>query len=143
MSGINSVSIMGHLGQDPELRYMPDGKPVASMSVATSKTFKDKNGDKQERTEWHRIVLYARAAEIASEYLKKGSMAHISGELRTRKWTDKNGVERYTTEIVGRQLTLIGGNPKHGNTATAVPESAPPVSDVPPPDDLGDDDLAF
>lgn len=139
MSGINHVIIQGHLGRDPELRFLPDGKPVATLSIATSKTFKDKAGEKQERTEWHRIVLFGRSAEVANEFLKKGSMPTIIGELRTRKWTDKEGVERYSTEIVGRQLAL-GAN-KSGNAATAAPESSPPVSDIPPADDLGDDDL--
>lgn len=135
MSGVNSVTIMGHMGQDPEIRYLPDGKPTATLSIATSKTFKDKNGEKQERTEWHRIVLYGRMAEIAAEFLKKGSMAYVSGELRTRKWKDKTGIDRYSTEIIGQKLTLVGG-PKSGNAADA----AAPVPESPPPDDdLGDD----
>jgi single-strand DNA-binding protein len=119
---------------------MPDGKPVTNFSIATSKTFKDKNGDKQERTEWHRIVLFGRNAEIAQEYLKKGSMSHISGELRTRKWTDKEGVERYATEIVGQRLTLIGGATR-SNVASPVPEAVPPDDQAPPPDDLDEMDF--
>ncbi len=138
MSGVNNVNIMGHLGRDPETRYMPDGKPVTTISIATSKTFKDRNGDKQERTEWHRIVLFGRNAEIAQEYLKKGAMAHISGELRTRKWTDKAGVERYTTEIIGQRLTLIGGAAKSGNADSPAQEPTPPDDQTPPPDDLDD-----
>jgi single-strand DNA-binding protein len=100
---------MGHLGRDPEMRYMPDGTANATMSLATSETYKDKAGNKQERTEWHRVVLWGKVAEIAGEYLRKGSMAYIEGRIRTRKWTDKEGQERYTTEIVGDRLQLVGG----------------------------------
>lgn len=139
MSGINNVNLMGNLGRDPETRFMPDGKPVTTLNIATSRTFKDKNGDKQERTEWHRVVLFGRSAEIAQEYLKKGAMAHISGELRTRKWTDKSGVERYTTEIIGQQLTLVGGG-KATKSGTAATSASPdhPHDEVPLPDDLDD-----
>lgn len=108
MAGVNKVIILGHLGKDPEMRYMPDGKAIANFSVATSENFKDREGNKQERTEWHRVVLFGRVAEIAGEYLRKGSMAYVEGRLQTRKWTDKEGQERYTTEIVGDRLQLVG-----------------------------------
>ena len=108
MAGVNKVIILGHLGKDPEMRYQPSGAAIANFSVATSETFKDKDGNKQERTEWHRIVLFGRIAEIAGEYLRKGSMAYVEGRLQTRKWTDKEGQERYTTEIVGDRLQLVG-----------------------------------
>lgn len=108
MAGVNKVIILGHLGRDPEMRYMPDGKAIANLNIATSESFKDRDGNRQERTEWHRVVLFGRTAEVAGEYLLKGSMAYIEGKLQTRKWTDKEGQERYTTEIVGDRLQLVG-----------------------------------
>lgn len=113
MAGVNKTIHMGHLGKDPEIRYTPSGKAVANLSLATSETFKDRDGNKQERTEWHRIVLWGRAAEVAGEYLKKGSMAYIEGRLQTRKWVDKEGQDRYVTEIIGDRLQLVGS--KNGN----------------------------
>ncbi|EOM8120649.1 single-stranded DNA-binding protein, partial [Salmonella enterica] len=102
--GVNKVILVGNLGQDPEVRYMPNGGAVANLSLATSDTWTDKQtGDKKERTEWHRVVLYGKLAEIASEYLRKGSQVYIEGALRTRKWTDQSGVEKYTTEVVVSQ----------------------------------------
>ncbi len=114
MAGVNKVIIMGHLGRDPEMRYMQDGKAIANLSIATSEKYKDKNGEVQEKTEWHRIVLFGRSAEVAGEYLHKGSMAYIEGRLQTRKWTDKDGQERYTTEILGDRLQLVGGRSDNG-----------------------------
>lgn len=106
--GVNKVLIIGNLGQDPETRYMPNGNAVTTLSLATSESWKDKaTGENQTRTEWHRVVLYNRIAEIAGEYLKKGSKAYIEGSLRTRKWQDKNGQERYTTEIIASELQLL------------------------------------
>ena len=115
MAGVNKVIILGHLGRDVEMRYQPSGGAIANFSIATSEAFKDKDGNKQERTEWHRIVLFGRTAEIAGEYLRKGSMAYVEGRLQTRKWTDKEGAERYTTEIVGDRLQLVGGRNDGGN----------------------------
>lgn len=109
MAGVNKVILVGHLGKDPEVRYSPGGSAVANFSLATSEQFKDKEGNKQERTEWHRVVFFGRQAEIAGEYLRKGRMAYVEGRLQTRKWTDKEGQERYTTEIVGDRLQLLGG----------------------------------
>jgi single-strand DNA-binding protein len=109
MAGVNKIILMGHLGRDPEMRYMPDGTANATLNLATSESYKDREGNRQERTEWHRVVLWGRMAEIAGEYLRKGSLAYIEGRLRTRKWTDKEGQERYTTEIAGDRLQLIGG----------------------------------
>ncbi|MBU2723902.1 single-stranded DNA-binding protein [Acidithiobacillus ferridurans] len=114
MAGVNKVIVMGHLRQDPEMRYTQSNDAVATLSIATSEQFKDKEGNKQERTEWHRVVLWRRLAEIAGEYLRKGSMAYVEGRLQTRKWTDKEGVERYTTEIVGDRLQLVGGKSENG-----------------------------
>lgn len=106
--GINKVIIVGNLGNDPEVRYMPSGGAVANISIATSEGWKDKQtGQMQERTEWHRVVLFNRLGEIAGEYLKKGSKVYVEGRLQTRKWQDKNGVDRYTTEIVGNDLQML------------------------------------
>ena len=108
--GINKVTIVGHLGNDPEVKYMPSGGAVTNISVATSESWKDKQtGQPQERTEWHRIVFFNRLAEIAGEYLKKGSQVYVEGSLRTRKWQDQSGQDRYTTEIVGSEMQMLGG----------------------------------
>lgn len=110
MRGINKVILVGNIGKDPETRYMPNGKAVTNFSVATSESWTDRtSGDKQERTEWHNVVLFEKLAEIAAEYLKKGSQVYIEGSLRTRKWQDKEGKDRYTTEIVGRDMQMLGG----------------------------------
>ena len=108
--GINKVILIGHLGSDPEVRYMPSGDAMATVSIATTDQWKDKqSGETQERTEWHRVVLFKRLAEIAGEYLRKGRQVYIEGSLRTRKWQDKNGVDRYTTEIVANDMQMLGG----------------------------------
>ncbi len=110
MKGINKVIIVGNLGRDPEMRYTPSGSAVANLAVATSESWKDKQtGEKQEKTEWHRIVMFNRLAEIAGEYLKKGSKIYIEGKLQTRKWQDKEGQDRYTTEIVGNEMQMLDG----------------------------------
>jgi single-strand DNA-binding protein len=110
MASINKVIIIGNLGKDPEIRYTPNGSAVCNITVATSRQWKDKNsGDKQEETEWHRIVFFDRMAEIAGEYLKKGRPVYVEGRLKTRKWTDKDGVEKYTTEIMAENMQLLGG----------------------------------
>jgi len=108
--GINKVILIGNLGADPETRAMPSGSTVANLRVATSESWRDKQtGDQQERTEWHRVALFGRLAEIAGEYLKKGSQVYIEGSLRTRKWQDKQGNDRYSTEIIGDELQMLGG----------------------------------
>ena len=108
MSGINKVILIGNLGKDPETRYMPSGKAATNFSVATSERFKDKEtGEPQERTEWHRVATFDRLAEIAAEYLKKGSKVYIEGKLRTRKWQDKEGKDRYSTEIIADQMQML------------------------------------
>ena len=109
MRGINKVIIVGHLGQDPEVRYMPNGNAVANMTVATSESWKDQQGQQQERTEWHRVTMYRKLAEIAGEYLRKGSQVYVEGSLRTRKWQDKTGNDRYTTEIIANEMQMLGG----------------------------------
>jgi single-strand DNA-binding protein len=109
MASVNKVLIIGNLGQDPIIRYTPTGSAVANLSVATTEKWKDKgSGDGQEKTEWHRIVFFGRLAEIAGEYLKKGAPVYIEGRIETRKWTDKDNIERYTAEIIGNDLKMLG-----------------------------------
>lgn len=109
MASVNKVIIVGHLGKDPETRYMPNGDAVTNITVATSETWKDKNsGEQKEATEWHRVVFFRRLAEIAGQYLKRGSQVYIEGSLKTRKWQDKDGQDRYTTEIVADELKMLG-----------------------------------
>jgi single-strand DNA-binding protein len=107
--GVNKVIIVGNLGNDPEIRYMPNGNAVANLSIATSESWKDQQGAQQERTEWHKVTMYRRLAEIAGEYLKKGSQVFIEGKLQTRKWQDQQGNDRYTTEIIADNMQMIGG----------------------------------
>lgn len=111
--GVNKVILVGNLGQDPEVRYMPSGGAVANITIATSESWRDKQtGEQKEQTEWHRVVLFGKLAEVAGEYLKKGSQVYIEGQLRTRKWTDQQGVEKYTTEVVvnvGGTMQMLGG----------------------------------
>ena len=125
MAGINKVIIVGNLGGDPEIRTMPNGEQVANITVATSESWKDKNtGERKEAVEWHRIVLYRRLAEIAGQYLTKGSQVYIEGRLKTRKWQDGNGQDRYTTEIQGDNLQMLGGRqdePKQAKSSKAKP----------------------
>ncbi len=121
--GINKVILIGNLGADPETRAMPSGTTVANLRVATSESWRDKQtGEQQERTEWHRVALFGRLAEIAGEYLRKGSQVYIEGSLRTRKWQDKQGNERYSTEIVGNDLQMLGG--RGGAAAGGGPAAA-------------------
>ena len=108
MASVNKVILVGNLGKDPETRYMSSGDAVTNISIATTENWKDKNGDKQEKTEWHRITFYRKLAEIAGEYLKKGKPVYIEGKLQTRKWADKNGVERETTEIIATDMKMLG-----------------------------------
>jgi single-strand DNA-binding protein len=113
--GVNKVILVGHLGNDPEVRYMPNGNAVANLSLATSESWKDQQGQVQERTEWHRLTMYRRLAEIAGEYLKKGSQIYVEGKLQTRKWQDQQGQDRYTTEIIVDQMQMLGGRQDGGN----------------------------
>lgn len=115
MASVNKVILVGNLGKDPEVRYLPDGGAVVNLSIATSSSWKDKNtGEKREETEWHRVVMYNRLAEIAGEYCKKGRSVYIEGKLKTRKWRDKDGQDKYTTEIVADQMQLLGGTANAG-----------------------------
>lgn len=129
MASLNKSTLIGNLGGDPELRYMPDGTPVATISLATTEAWKNKQtGVKEERTEWHRVVFFRGLAEVVAEYLRKGSQIYIEGRLRTRKWTDKQGIERYTTEIHGDEMQMLGK--KEGGAAGAGKANA----DTPPRD---------
>lgn len=108
MASVNKVILVGNLGKDPEVRYMPSGEAITNITVATTDTWKDKSGEKQERTEWHRVAFFGKLAEIAGEYLKKGSQVYVEGRLQTRKWQDKEGHDRYTTEIVADRMQMLG-----------------------------------
>lgn len=164
--GINKVILVGNLGQDPEVRYMPNGNAVVNFSVATSESWKDKTtGERQDRTEWHRIVMFNRLAEIVRDYVKKGSKVYVEGSLRTRKWQDQNGQDRYTTEIVGSELQMLdsrmGGDnmgyqqPQQQQAAPQAPygggfpdepmqqQQAAPAAANAPTDNSFDDEIPF
>jgi len=123
MASVNKVILVGRLGKDPETRYMPNGEAVTNVTLATSETWKDKNGEKQEKTEWHRVTFYRKLAEIAGEYLKKGGMVYVEGRLETRKWQDKEGKERYTTEIIANEMQMLSSR-SSGNSFEVVDQSA-------------------
>lgn len=150
--GINKVILIGNLGKDPEVRYMPSGAAVANVVLATSETWKDKqSGENQERTEWHNIVFFNRLAEIVGEYLRKGSQIYVEGSLRTRKWQDKSGQDRYTTEIVASEMQMLGS--RSGGSAAFEPRETPQqrpqeapaksTSQAPAFDNDFDDDIPF
>lgn len=124
MASVNKVILVGNLGRDPETRYMTDGAAITNVSIATTEAWKDKNGEKQEKTEWHRIAFFGKLAEIAGQYLKKGSQVYVEGRLQTRKWTDKDGAEKYTTEIIADRMQMLGAR---GEAAQSAPtaERAP------------------
>jgi single-strand DNA-binding protein len=117
MASVNKVILVGNLGRDPEVRYMPNGEAVCNFSIATTDSWKDKSGAKQERTEWHNIVMYRKLAEIAGEYLKKGRPVYVEGRLQTRKWQTKEGQDRYTTEIIADQMQMLGGRDGGSNAS--------------------------
>lgn len=145
MAGINKVIIVGNLGKDPEIKSMPNGGAVCNITVATSETWKDKNtGDKQEKTEWHRIVMFRKLAEIAGEYLKKGAQVYIEGKLQTRKWQDQQGQDRYTTEIVADQMQMLGGR-GNGGSQSSQPSQQNQAPQQPKPtyDKSFEDDIPF
>jgi single-strand DNA-binding protein len=120
MASINKVILIGNLGRDPEVRYTPNGAAICNVTIATSRNWKDKNsGERMEETEWHRVVFYDRLAEIAGEYLKKGRPVYVEGRLKTRKWQDKDGVEKYTTEIIADQMQMLGGRDGGGDEGGA------------------------
>lgn len=143
--GVNKVILIGNLGNDPEIRYTPTGTAVANLSVATSETWKDKQtGEQQERTEWHRVVYYNRMAEIVGEYLHKGSKLYVEGQLRNRKWQGRDGQDRYTTEIIGREMQMLDGqgsaSPPASRPSSPDKTSASPQQQ---PAENYDDDIPF
>jgi single-strand DNA-binding protein len=167
MASVNKVILIGNLGRDPEVRYAPSGSAICNASIATTRSWKDKtSGERVEETEWHRVVFYDRLAEVAGEYLKKGRSVYVEGRLKTRKWTDKDGAEKYTTEVIASDMTLLGsrndgggagggmGGDEGEGAAPRAPRSAPPSrpSAAPAPraaakpatgfDDM-DDDIPF
>jgi single-strand DNA-binding protein len=137
MSSVNKVIILGRLGADPEVRFTPSGDAVCNLSVATSENWKDKAGERQERTEWHRVVLYRRLAEVAGEYLKKGRPVYLEGRLQTNKWQTKDGQDRYTTEIIGDQMKMIGGRDDNNsqNESSSKPQSNDNIDQTPKKND--------
>ncbi len=140
MASVNKVIIIGNLGKDPEMRYMPSGDAIANLRIATTDKFKDRNGEMQEVTEWHSVAFFGKTAEICGQYLKKGSQIYVEGSLRTRKWQDKEGQDRYTTEIRGDRMQMLGGRgtgggmadydapPMEGSPRESAPRSRPPAS---------------
>ena len=147
MSGVNKVILIGNLGADPELRYTPSGRAVVNFNLATSRTWNNRDGEKQEETEWHRIVAWDKLAEICGEYLKKGAQTYVEGRLQTRSWEDKNGVKRYTTEAVVSEMRMLGSRQDTGSSGSSG-SSKSSEAPSPPPDNLpstfeADDDLPF
>lgn len=153
--GVNKVILIGNLGQDPEIRYMQNGKAVANLSIATSESWNDQQGQKQEKTEWHRITAYDKLAEIIGEYVKKGSKIYVEGKLQTRKWQDQQGQDRYTTEVIINQMQMLdgkkdggngGGHPAQPARQQSTPQRQPQQPAKPqyndPPMDF-DDDIPF
>jgi single-strand DNA-binding protein len=161
MASVNKVILVGNLGRDPEVRFMPNGEAVCNFSIATTDSWRDKNGQKQERTEWHNIVMYRKLAEIAGEYLKKGRPVYVEGRLQTRKWQTKEGQDRYTTEIVADQMQMLGGREGGGSSSyepmdedqsmqSRPMQSAAPAASAPAPQpasggdfDAFEDDIPF
>jgi single-strand DNA-binding protein len=153
MASVNKVILLGNLGRDPETRYSPEGAAITNVSIATTRRYKDASGQQQEETEWHRVVFFSRLAEIAGEYLKKGRPVYVEGRLRTRKWTDKDGNEKYTTEIVAENMQLLGSRDGGGGggagpetdeapaprAASSKPAAAKPAANIA---DM-DDDIPF
>lgn len=130
MASLNKVTLIGNLGKDPEVKSLPNGDAVCNFSIATSEAWKDKNGERQEKTEWHNITLFRRLAEVAGQYLKKGSSVYIEGKISTRKWTDKDGIDRYSTDIIASQMTMLsskGASSEMPDDLSSVPaRTAPP-----------------
>lgn len=148
---VNKVILVGRLGKDPETRYMTNGEAVTNVTLATSENWKDKSGEKQEKTEWHNVVFYRRLAEVAGEYLKKGSMIYVEGKITTEKWQDKEGKDRYTTKIIANEMQMLSSKSGGGSFEVvdkpAAASSGAPASDKPAPAKGGfdnfDDDIPF
>ena len=142
MASVNKAIIVGNIGRDPEVRYAPSGTAVCNLSVATTRAWKTKDGEKQEETEWHRVVCYDKLAEIAGEWLKKGAAVYFEGRLKTRKWQDKDGIDRYTTEIVGEQMQMLGGRDS-APQSEKKPAAQKPAAKKADGFDSMDDDIPF
>ena len=147
MASVNKVILVGNLGADPEMRYLPSGEAVANLRLATTDTWKDKDGNKQEATEWHRVSFFGRQAEVCGQYLKKGSQIYVEGSIRTRKWQDKDGQDKYTTEVRGDRMQMLGGRQGMGGDAPQR-DSAPRKPAAQPASSGGnfndfDDDIPF
>ena len=140
MAGVNKVILVGNLGKDPEVRHLENGATVANFPIATTESYKDRNGNRQEQTEWHNVVLWRGLAEVAEKYVKKGDMIYVEGKLRTRSW-EKDGVTRYTTEVVGDNMTMLGGGNSGGGQPSVASEPQMSQQDVPVDD--ATDDLPF
>jgi single-strand DNA-binding protein len=132
---LNMAQLIGHLGRDPDVRCSPEGSAVANLAVATNQTWKDKDGERQERTDWHRVVLFGKLAEIAAQYLKKGALVYLQGRLQTRKWQADDGQDRFTTEIVAERLRMLGGKGERDGQATGGKSLSP--------EPVYDDDIPF
>lgn len=146
MSSVNKVILIGNCAKDPDTRYMSNGEAVTNLTIATSERWKDKNGEKQEKTEWHRVTFYRKLAEIAGEYLKKGSQVYIEGRMETKKWTDKSGVEKYTTEIIANEMVMLGGksaDPSHSQHQKEKANGYMPPDSKPEIVDDFEDDIPF
>lgn len=143
MASVNKVILVGNLGADPEMRYLPSGEAVANLRLATTDTWKDKDGNKQEATEWHRVSFFGRQAEVCGQYLKKGSQIYVEGSIRTRKWQDKEGQDRYTTEIRGDRMQMLGGKRDGEQPAPAQDKPSAQAEGNPGSFDDFEDDLPF
>lgn len=131
MASVNKVILVGNLGRDPEIRYLPSGDPVANITVATTSKYKGKDGNMVEETEWHRVSFFGKLAEIVGQYLKKGSAVYIEGRIKTRKYTDKDGVEKYSTDIVCNEMQMLGGRPSEQGEQQAPRQAAPAPRQAP------------
>jgi single-strand DNA-binding protein len=150
MAGVNKVILIGNLGADPEVRFTQGGQAVANFRMATSESWKDKNGQQQERTEWHKVVAWGKLAELVGEYLKKGRQCYVEGKLQTREWTNKEGHKQWTTEIVANQVTFLGGrpegasaSPRSNGASSSQSDYGPPPMEDPGPMPSGGDDIPF
>ena len=143
MASVNKVILIGNVGRDPEVKYSADGNAIANLSLATSEQWKDKSGTKQEKTEWHRVSFFGKLAEIVGEYVKKGSQVYVEGRLQTRKWQDKDGQDRYTTEIVADRMQMLGSRASNGNDPTPAAEANPKPVRAPSKFDSLEDSIPF
>ena len=131
MAGVNKVMLIGNLGKDPEVRYLDNGVAVANFSLATTENYKNKEGERVSQTEWHNVVLWRGLAEVAEKYLKKGASVYIEGKIKTRKWEDKEGITRYSTEVLGDNMTMLGGKSSSEDKTEQISQSEDPKDDLP------------